>query len=124
MKGGVVYNDYSSTHVDHETWIVELGASFHMTPHREWFCEYERYGDGDVLLGGDSKISVIIWDKLRLKLKDGRIIILPGVFHILVLAKNLIFVSNMSNASVKTMFENDICKMVWGAHKLIKLCII
>jgi hypothetical protein len=35
--------DSSSTHVDNEAWMVDSGASFHMTPHREWFYEYERY---------------------------------------------------------------------------------
>ena len=25
---------------DMTTWIIDLGASFHVTPHREWFCSY------------------------------------------------------------------------------------
>jgi hypothetical protein len=45
-----VYLDSSSTHVDHEAWLVELGASFHMTPHREWFYEYERYDGCSIFL--------------------------------------------------------------------------
>jgi hypothetical protein len=44
----------SSTHADHEAWLVDSGASFHMTPHREWLCEYERYDGGNVFLGDDS----------------------------------------------------------------------
>ena len=47
-----MYLDSSRTHVDHEAWLVDSGASFHMTPHMEWFCEYERFdGDDDVFLG-------------------------------------------------------------------------
>jgi hypothetical protein len=42
-EGGDVYLDSSSTHADHEAWLVDSGASFHMTPRREWFWEYERY---------------------------------------------------------------------------------
>jgi hypothetical protein len=49
-----LYLAYSSTHGDHEVWLVESSASFHMTPHREWFCEYERYDGGNVFLGDDS----------------------------------------------------------------------
>jgi hypothetical protein len=52
-EGGDVYLDSSSTHVDQEEWLVDLGASFHMTPHREWFYEYERYDGGNVLLGDE-----------------------------------------------------------------------
>ena len=35
---GDVYLASSSTHVDHEAWLIDSGASFHFTPHREWFC--------------------------------------------------------------------------------------
>jgi hypothetical protein len=37
-EGGDVYLVSSSTHVDHEAWLVESSASFHMTPHMVWFC--------------------------------------------------------------------------------------
>ena len=49
-EGGDVYFASSSTHVDHDAWLVESGASFHMTPHREWFYEYEKYDGGNVFL--------------------------------------------------------------------------
>ena len=32
-EGGEVYfASFSSTHVDHEAWLIESGASFHFTP--------------------------------------------------------------------------------------------
>jgi hypothetical protein len=37
-----VYLASSSTHADHEAWLIDSGASFHMNPHREWFYEYEK----------------------------------------------------------------------------------
>jgi hypothetical protein len=43
-----VYLASSRTHEDHEAWLVDSGASFHMTLHREWFCEYESYDGGNV----------------------------------------------------------------------------
>jgi hypothetical protein len=58
-EGGDVYLASSSTHADHEAWLVDSGASFHMTPHREWFCEYERYDGGNVFLGDDSTTRII-----------------------------------------------------------------
>jgi hypothetical protein len=54
-----VYLASSSTHGDHEAWLVDSGASFHMTPHRKWFCEYERYDGGNVFLGDDSTTRII-----------------------------------------------------------------
>jgi hypothetical protein len=54
-----VYLDSSITHADHEAWLVDSGASFHMTPHREWFCEHERYDRGNVFLGDDSTTRIL-----------------------------------------------------------------
>ena len=36
-EGGDVYLVSSSPHVDHKAWLIDSGASFHFTPHREWF---------------------------------------------------------------------------------------
>eukprot|EP00253_Pinus_taeda_P022210 PITA_22210 len=114
-EGGDVYLASSSTHVDHEAWLIDSGASFHFTPHREWFREYEKYDDGDVFLGDDRKARIIGRGKVKLKLQGGRVRTLLGVLHIPALARNLIFVNKLDDAGVKTMFEKDTCKMVRGA---------
>ena len=49
-EGGDVYLASLSRHVDHEAWLIDSGASFHFTPHREWFCKYEKYDGGDFFL--------------------------------------------------------------------------
>jgi hypothetical protein len=71
-------------------WLVDLGASFHMNPHREWFFEYEKYSRGVVFLGDDLTTNTIGHGKVKLFLKDGRIKTFPRVFHIPDLARNLI----------------------------------
>eukprot|EP00253_Pinus_taeda_P017430 PITA_17430 len=96
------------------------GASFHFTPHREWFYEYEKYDGGDVFLGDDRKARIIGRGKVKLKLQGGRVRTLPGVLHIPALAKNLISLSKLDDASVKTVFEKDTCKMVRGALVLMR----
>jgi hypothetical protein len=58
-EGGDVYLASLSTHVDHEAWLVELGASFHMNPHREWFYKYQKYDGGDVFRGDESIAKII-----------------------------------------------------------------
>jgi hypothetical protein len=55
-----------------------------------------------------------------LRLIYGRIRTLPGVFHILGLAKNLIYVSKMDDVEVKIVFEKETCRMVRGAMVLLK----
>ena len=102
----------SSTHVDHEAWLIDSGASFLFTPHREWFCEYEKYDGGDVFLGDDRKARIVGRRKVMLKLQGGRVRTLLGVLYIPALHKNLIFVSKLDDADVKILFEKDTCKMV------------
>eukprot|EP00253_Pinus_taeda_P008563 PITA_08563 len=117
--GGDVYLASSRTHVNHEAWLIDSGASFHFTPHREWFCEYERHDGGDAFLGDDRKARIIGHGKVKLKLQGGRVRTLPGVLHILALAKNLISVSKLDDVGVKTVLEKDTCNMVWGALVLM-----
>eukprot|EP00253_Pinus_taeda_P036250 PITA_36250 len=111
-EGGDVYLASSGTHVDHEAWLIDSGASFQFTPHREWFCEYEKYDSGDVFLGDDRKARIIGHGKVKLKLQGGRVRTLPGVLHIPALASNLISVRKLDDAGVKTVFEKDTCNMV------------
>eukprot|EP00253_Pinus_taeda_P025935 PITA_25935 len=119
-EGGDVYLASSSTHVDHEAWLIDSGASFHFTPHREWFCKYEKYDGGDLFLGDVRKARIIGRGKLKLKLQGGRVRTLPGVLHIPALARNLIFVSKLDDAGVKIVFEKDTYKMIRGALVLMR----
>ena len=62
---------------ERDIWLIDSGGSCQMTPHREWFCEYEKYNGGDVYLGDDSPANIIGRGRAKLKLKDGRIRTLP-----------------------------------------------
>ena len=100
--------------------VDDSGASYHMTPHKEWFSEYEKYDGGDVYLGDDSTTKIMGCRRVKLLLNDGRIITLPGVLHIPKLARSLISVSKLGDVGVKTIFEKNTCKMVRGAMVLIR----
>ena len=94
----------SSTHVNHKTWLIDSGASFHFTPHKEWFYEYEKYDGGDVFLGVDRKPIIMRCRKFKLKLQGGRIQTHPCVFHILALARYMISIRKMDYVCLKTFF--------------------
>jgi hypothetical protein len=63
-KGGDVYLVSTSTQSDQDVWLIDSGASYHMTPHKEWFCEYEQYDGGDVFLGDDSTTRIVGWGRV------------------------------------------------------------
>jgi hypothetical protein len=119
-EGGDVYLASTSTHVDRDVWLIDSDVSYHMTPHREWFSEYEKYDGGDVFLGDDSTTKILGRGRFKLLLKDGRIRTLPGVMHIPKLARSLISVSKMEDAGVDTVFGKRTCKMVRGAMVLMR----
>ena len=58
-EGGDVYLASTGNPSERDIWLIDPGVSCHMTPHREWFYEYEKYNGGDVFLGVDS-LSIII----------------------------------------------------------------
>jgi len=95
--------------------LIDSGASFHFTPHREWFFKYEKYDGGDVFLGDDRKARIIGRGKVKLNLQVGRLKTLLGVLHIPALAKNLISVSKLDDAGVRIVFKKDTCKW-FGEH--------
>jgi hypothetical protein len=119
-EGGDVYLASTSTHADRDVWLIDSGASYHMTPHREWFSEYEKYDGGDVFLGDDSTTKILGRGRVKLLLKYGRIRTLPGVLHIPKLARSLISVSKLVDAGVRTVFEKNTCKMVRGEMVLMR----
>jgi hypothetical protein len=119
-EGGDVYLAYTSTHEDHDVWLINSGASYHMTPHREWFSEYEKYNGGDVFLGDDSTTKILGRGRVKLLLKDGKIRTLPEVLHIPKLSRSLISVRKMDDAGVDTVFGKKTCKMVRGAMVLMR----
>ena len=106
-----MYFDSIGTQPKCDFWLIDSGAYFHMTPHKEWFYEYESY-NGNFFLGNDLLMKIIGHGKVKLLLNDGRIKALPGVFHIPGLASNLISVNKMADTGVQTVIKKDRCKMV------------
>jgi hypothetical protein len=58
-RGGDVYLTLTHTQSNQGVWLIDSEASYNMTPHREWLCEYERYDGGDVFLGYDSTTKIV-----------------------------------------------------------------
>ncbi|XP_061351671.1 thioredoxin-like protein CXXS1 [Gastrolobium bilobum] len=94
------------SHNDCNDWIIDTRASFHMTPHREWFCTYESYSGGTVRMGDDTTHAIVGRGKVKLKMSDGTVKNLPGVMHIPGLTINLISVGSMADAGRKETLGN------------------
>ncbi|RDX80298.1 hypothetical protein CR513_39163, partial [Mucuna pruriens] len=49
----------------HDKWIVDSGATWHMTPHRDWFHTYEPISGGSVFMGNNHALEIAGVDTLQ-----------------------------------------------------------
>ena len=69
-----------ATHVGENAWLIDSGASFHMTPNRNWLSKYENFDGGKVYLGDNSTLDIVAHGNTRVKFSNGRIRRFDGVF--------------------------------------------
>jgi hypothetical protein len=98
---------YASTHSCCDVRLINSGDSFHITPHMEYFCEYENYNGGHVFLGNESTTKIIRCGRVNLLLRT-----LLGVLYNLNLSINLISISDLSDSYMHNVFEKETWKMV------------
>ena len=104
-----------ATHVGENAWLIDLGASFHMNPNRNWFSMYDKFDGGKVYLGDNSVLDIVGRGSIRVNFFDGRIRRFDGVSRIPGLARNLLSVSKLIDAGVHVQFSQAGVKMVRGA---------
>ena len=52
---------------ENEVWIMDSGCSYHMTPNKHSFLNYQEINGGKVLLGNDHECRVLGVGDIRLK---------------------------------------------------------
>ena len=52
---------------------MDSGATWHMTPRREWFHQYEPISGGSVFMGDDHALEIAGIGTIKLKMYDGTI---------------------------------------------------
>ena len=63
-------------------WVVDSGASCHVTPHRKFFHDYVQGDFGHVLLGDDEPCKIVGMGNVRIKLNNGNEWLLKDVRNI------------------------------------------
>ena len=71
---------------------MDSGATWNMTPHRDWFYSYEPISEGSVYMGNDHALEIAGVGTIRLKMHDDTIRKIQGVRHVKGLKKNLLSV--------------------------------
>ena len=74
---------YSNLACDKSTWVVDTIASFHITPHRDFFSSYTSGDFGWVRMRNEAKCKVVGMRDIQLKTNIRCKLILKDVRHIL-----------------------------------------
>ena len=88
-----------------QNWVIDSGASFHVTPHREWFSTYAPM-HGIVKLGDAYELEICGMGDIKLVLRNGTEFMLRNVRHVPKLAKSLISAGQLDDMGYTTSFGN------------------
>lgn len=103
-----------------ESWLIDLGVSFHMKPHKDWFETYHEGHYGKVFLGDSYHYDVVGRGTIRVRMEDGILQTISNVSHVLGLMKNLILVGQFIDESFKAnfyMLVNNEMILIYGIIK-------
>jgi len=95
-------------------WIIDNGATLHVTPRKEFFTSYT-YADFGVLKMGDDGVSKVVGiGDVCLQTNMGMQLLLRGVKHALDIYFNLIFVQMLDDSGYENHFGSGKWKLSRG----------
>ncbi|KAE8678869.1 hypothetical protein F3Y22_tig00111402pilonHSYRG00400 [Hibiscus syriacus] len=103
-----------------DIWIIDSGATYHMTSRREWFHHYEPVSGGSVYSCNDHALEIIGVGTIKLKMYDGTIKVARDVRHMKGLKKNLLSYGLLDNNASKIETRKGIMKVFRGALVVLK----
>jgi len=95
-------------------WIVDSGATQHMTFEQEWFTTYERIFPRRVFMGNDTILEAIGKGSIKATMQVGGQLThttITQVLHVPKMKNNLISVSKLISKGFKVEFDKDGCKV-------------
>ena len=109
----------SSKSSDHE-WILDSSCSFHMTPNRMYFEEFQKLEGGSMLLGSNQSCKITGIGAVRFKFHDGTERLLKDVRHVPDLKRNLISFGELDKGGYVFRGENGILKITSGSMVVMR----
>ncbi|RVW52843.1 Retrovirus-related Pol polyprotein from transposon TNT 1-94 [Vitis vinifera] len=103
-----------------DDWVLDLGVSFHTTPHREIIQNYVVGDFGKVYLADGSTLDVVGMGDVRISLPNGFVWLLEKVRHIPDLGRNLISIGQLDDERHAILFVGDTWKVIKGARVLAR----
>uniref|UniRef100_A0AAV1TEL6 Retrovirus-related Pol polyprotein from transposon TNT 1-94-like beta-barrel domain-containing protein n=1 Tax=Peronospora matthiolae TaxID=2874970 RepID=A0AAV1TEL6_9STRA len=91
-----------------EEWLIDSGATSHMTPHRSELFEYKELNTGQqVSIADEKKLQGVGVETVNLKGLDGRRTMMVEVMHIPGLDKRLLSVGKLAGRGMRVEFRSS-----------------
>ena len=92
---------------DAHTWLLDSGATFHVTPNFEWFSNYEAKMRGTIRLGNGQECKIAGTGEVPDQLPNGNTITLHQVRHVLALKRSLVSIGMLAEYGYKTTLNES-----------------
>ena len=96
--------------------LLDSGASSHMSPNQDWFHKLYQISPREISLGDNSKVTAEAAGDIILKLpyKNGAILklLISDVLHVPDLSLNLLSCSKLAERGVSSIFDKNICFLI------------
>ncbi|GJX27363.1 transposable element [Tanacetum coccineum] len=109
----------SSSRNASEIWLLDSACSHHITPHREWFSNFEEHEEV-VYTADETPLTTHGIGSVRLQNEDGTIVTLKGVRYSPKLKKNLISVGTLESKGFEVRAKDEVMKIIYGVLIVMK----
>mgnify|MGYP000016945791 CR=1 FL=1 len=103
-----------------QTWIVDSGASFHVTPIKECFSTFTAGSHGHVYLGNNHACSIDGIGIVHFSTNGTNELVLHNVRYVPRIKKSLLSVGQMDMHGYSILFERGSWKMTKGSRLIVK----
>ena len=98
-----------------QDWVLDSRASFHVTPHREWFVTFDAAHKGHVQLGNGYPCDILGVGDVQIKFQNGSSFTLKNVRYVPKLTKSLISIGQLDDTGFHCIFGESSWKITKGS---------
>ncbi|MCO5576099.1 hypothetical protein L7F22_029906 [Adiantum nelumboides] len=102
-----------------QNWIVDSRASFHVTPHKEWFSTYSAM-HGTMKLSDSHHVDICNIGDIKLCMRNGTKLMLQSVRHASKLTKSLMSIGQLDDLGYSAIFNHGSWMIKKGNLVMVK----
>ena len=103
-----------------DEWILDLGCTYHMCPHKEWFFNFEEVDGGVVYMDSGNVNYITRMSSIRLRNHDGSIRVFTDVWYVSKLKTNLISLGALESKGLVVIIRDGVLNVISDVLLIMK----